>query len=144
MRILAIDYGDKRLGLAIGSTETGLGTPLEAIKSGGWDRDVIRLSRIIKEQGAEAIVIGLPLNMDGTEGRRAEITRKFGALLQVATTLQVHYHDERLTSKEAHSLLAQSGLSRQRRELLVDSVSAQLILESWVRYENNQSNRESP
>jgi len=133
MKILAIDYGDKRLGLAIGSAEIGLGTPLEAIKSGGWDRDIVRLCRIIAEQSIKAIVIGLPLNMDGSEGRRAEITRKFGDLLKTASALEVYYHDERLTSKEAHSLLAQSGLSRQKRELMVDSVSAQLILESWVK-----------
>ena len=133
MKILAVDYGDKRLGLAIGSTEIGLATPLDAIKSGGWDRDIVRLCRIIKEQGVEVVVIGLPLNMDGTEGRRSEITRKFGDLLKIASALDVHYHDERLTSKEAHSLLAQSGLSRQKRELMVDSVSAQLILESWVK-----------
>ena len=133
MRILAIDYGDKRLGLAAGSVETGFAAPLEAIKSGGWDRDIVRLCRIIKEQEVGAVVIGLPLNMDGTEGRRAQITRKFGDLLKAASLLEVYYHDERLTSKDAHSLLAQSGLSRQRRELMVDSVSAQLILESWLK-----------
>ena len=114
-------------------TETGFASPLGTIKSGGWDRDVLILSRIVTEQSAEAIVLGLPLNMDGSEGKRAEITRKFGDLLKAATMLEVHYHDERLTSKEAHSLLAQRGLSRQKRDLVIDSVSAQLILESWMK-----------
>ena len=133
MVYLSIDYGDRRIGLAAGSIETGLAEPLGSINSGGWTKDIAKIVRIAKERGAAAVVIGLPLNMDGSEGRRAEITRKFGGLLGDASGLPIIYHDERMTSREASGLLARSGLSRQRRQLIIDSVSAQLILEGYFR-----------
>jgi len=137
MLYLGIDYGDKRIGLATISPDTGLSTPLDPLKSGGWARDIPKIVRIIQERDITGIVIGLPLNMDGSEGRRAEVTRKFGALLADASGLQIIYHDERLTSREADSILAQNGLNRQKRQLIIDSVCAQLILESYFAQTSN-------
>jgi len=137
MVYLGIDYGDRRIGLAIGSADTGLAAPLEPINSKGWVIDIEKIVKTAKERGAAAVVIGLPLNMDGSEGRRAEITRKFGGLLSDACGMPVIYHDERLTSREADSLLARSGLNRQKRQIMIDSVCAQLILEGYFRGELN-------
>jgi len=133
MRYLGIDYGDRQIGLAAGSIDTGLAARLPVLKSHGWERDIRRIIETLAAENIGAIVIGLPLNMDGTEGKRAEITRKFGALLEDASGLNVIYHDERLTSREATSLLLSQGYSRQRIRPILDSVSARLILEDYFR-----------
>ncbi len=101
MRLLAVDLGDKRTGLAIGDTETRSVFPLTTLHVPRGDPLVAEVAKALQEHGADAIVVGLPLNMDGTEGPRAELTRAFGDQLAACAEVPVHYQDERLTSFEA-------------------------------------------
>lgn len=132
MRALGLDLGTKTIGLAVtdelGLTAQGLPT---------WERvgprkDVAELTRLAREYGVDRFVIGLPLNMDGSEGPRAEATKKFGATLEEATKLPVIYWDERLTTVAAQRVLLEADLSRKRRKEVIDQVAASLILQGWL------------
>ncbi len=101
MRLLAVDLGDKRTGLATGDTETGTVFPVTTLHIAIGGALTAAIASAATEHGAEAIVLGLPLNMDGTEGGRAAATRSFGNTIEAASGLPVHYQDERLTSFEA-------------------------------------------
>ncbi len=101
MRLLAVDLGDKRTGLATGDSETGSVFPVTTLHIPIGERLTAAIAAAAVEHGAQTIVLGLPLNMDGTEGPRAAATRAFGDTVAVATALPVHYQDERLTSFEA-------------------------------------------
>ncbi len=101
MRLLAVDLGDKRTGLASGDTETGVVFPITTLHIAIGQPLVQAIADASREHGAEAIVLGLPLNMDGSEGPRAVQTRAFGNTIHEATGVPVHFQDERLTSFEA-------------------------------------------
>ncbi len=93
MRYLAIDLGDKRTGLAVGDDETGLATPAATLPVAPGPPLVDAILRMIRELDADTLVLGLPLNADGSEGPRAKLTRRFGVLLQNATDVPLHYPD---------------------------------------------------
>ena len=132
MRIMAIDYGDARTGLAV-SDLTGTLTG-EAWTVAEWNAE--RMAQIIAREaaarGVERLVLGLPKNMDGTEGPRAEACRAFAALLQSQTALPVVMWDERRTSVEAHAILHASGKRMKAHKKQVDAVAASLILEGYL------------
>ena len=132
MHYLAIDLGDRRTGLATGDDDTGLVTPLVVLEvpAGAPLLDAIR--RAVDEHGPDAIVLGLPLNMDGTEGERAAVTRAFGETLASAIGLPVHCHDERLTTDAADSLMARSGRTRGQKKRLRDALAAAEILRDFL------------
>lgn len=119
-RILAIDWGSKRLGLALGSTEAKLPRPFKIVDNtkDSWNK----LAEIIKSEDAEKIVIGLPRNMDGSEGAQARTVRQFGKELSEYLKLPVVFQDETLTSVAA----SQSGLTR------VDAEAAAIILQDYL------------
>ncbi len=132
MRIMAIDYGDRRVGLAV-SDATGL------ICGEAWtmeERDMGRASRRISQAAAERdvsrLVLGLPRNMDGSEGPRAEKTRLFKDLLEKDSGLPVILWDERRSSVEAHAILHANGKREKRHRETVDAVAASLILEGYL------------
>jgi len=127
MRLLGVDLGDKRTGLASGDTETGVVFPITTlhIPIGPALSDAVLAA--VKEHAADAIVLGLPLNMDGTEGPRAKTTRAFGDGLTAVGAVPVHYQDERLTSFEA--------AQRTRGERLpqgADAHAAAVLLEEFL------------
>ena len=132
MRVLAVDYGDRRTGLAF----SDLGGVLcgEAFTVEEWDPERLagRIADECRTRGAGRIVLGLPKNMDGTEGPRAETCRAFAALLQSQTTLPVVMWDERRTSVEAHAILHASGKRMKAHKKQVDAVAASLILEGYL------------
>jgi putative Holliday junction resolvase len=132
MRVMAIDYGDARIGLAV-SDPTGL------LAGEAWtmeERDAARAaSRIADEarrRSAGLLVLGLPRNMDGTEGPRAEKTRRFAHLLEAASGLEVLFWDERRSSVEAHAILHAGGKKMKKHRGTVDAVAASLILEGYL------------
>ena len=127
MRLLAVDLGDKRTGLATGDTTTTTCFPLEVLHIQRGDALIKAVANASREQGADAIVLGLPLNMDGTEGPRAVLTREFGACVAEATDLPVHYIDERLTSYEA-----EHRLRGQRHGPESDALAALILLEEFM------------
>jgi putative Holliday junction resolvase len=133
MRILAIDYGDRRLGLAI-SDPTGLiASGLPTIERSGPKEDVTdHLRRICQEQGVERIIVGLPINMDGSRGPRAEVSEQFAQALREELDMEVETWDERLTTAQAERAMLAADLSRKKRKKRRDQVAAQILLQSYL------------
>jgi putative Holliday junction resolvase len=133
VRFLGIDYGTKRIGLAVGDSEGTPALPLDEVASRGRPADdAVLILPYVREYEITALVIGLPLNMDGSEGRQAEITRTFGNALSRIAGCPVHYWDERLTTRAAAERLQSQGLSRAKRRSRRDRVAAQIILQEFL------------
>ena len=132
MRILGIDYGDARVGVAVsdplGLTAQGVGT----IKNTGRKFLMSELEKVLTQYKPERIVIGMPKNMDGTEGPRAEKSRMVAQRLTDATGLEVVLWDERRSSIEAHGILHANGRKEKKHRQTVDAVAASLILEGYL------------
>jgi putative Holliday junction resolvase len=134
-RILAVDYGRVRLGLAV-SDALGLAShPLPALRRGTKDTDLAALRAVLAERDVRRLVVGLPLNMNGSEGPMAAEARAFGTWLGTATGLPVEYEDERLSTDEAEEFLRSAGLRPSDRKKLRDSVAAAVILRSVLERE---------
>lgn len=132
MRALGLDLGTKTIGLAV-SDELGITAQgLQTIERRGPRKDLEALAERVAEYAVDRFVIGLPLNMDGSEGSRADFTRKFGAGLEELTKLPVIYWDERLTTVAAHRALREIDASRKKRREVIDQVAAVLILQGWL------------
>jgi putative Holliday junction resolvase len=132
MRILGIDYGRRRLGLALSDEEGILASPLPVHERRNEEEDLAFLSRLVSERKVARIVLGLPLNMDGSCGEMTKETLSFAETIRECTHLPVVTFDERLTSIEAERVLVQADLSRKRRKNLRDSLSAVLILQGYL------------
>ncbi len=131
--VLGIDYGSKRIGLAVGNTDGGIASPLATVQVRGSLADQIEaVVAYARQYEVSAFVVGLPLNMDDTEGPQARVTRRFGRELTRCTGQTVHYFDERLSSITADELLGQGELSRKKRKARHDRVAAQVILQGFL------------
>ena len=130
---MGIDYGQVRIGIALTDLMKLIASPYEVYKSVSKSSDLEYFAKLVKEKEVEKIVIGLPLNMDGSEGKRAIATRQFGEALQSKTGLPVVYQDERLSSVEAEEYLLSADVRRDKRKNLIDKVSASIILEEYLR-----------
>jgi len=134
-RILAIDYGHVRLGLAV-SDALGLAShPLPALRRTTPDQDLAALRAVVADREVARLVVGLPLNMDGSEGRMAVEARAFGAWVARELALPVAFEDERLSTDEAEEFLRAAGLRPSDRKKLRDSVAAAVILRSVLERE---------
>ncbi|WP_200884503.1 Holliday junction resolvase RuvX [Erwinia oleae] len=129
--LLAFDFGTKSIGVAIGQQLTGTARPLNAIKAQDGIPDWSKVELLLKEWQPDAVVVGLPLNMDGTEQPLTARARKFANRLHGRFGIQVHLHDERLSTVEARADLFSRGGFRALNKGSVDSLSAVIILESW-------------
>ena len=130
--LIGLDHGSRRIGVAVGDTETGMAFARAAIIRRNLEVDLAAIEALVSAESAELIVIGLPLNMDGTEGRQAASAMAFGERL-VARRIRVAYLDERLSSWEAAERLAEAGRRRPRRESgELDSTAARLILQQYL------------
>ena len=138
-KYLAVDYGDARTGLAecdlSGSIATGIGT----IKEGGMRKTAVRVAKEAAERGCVRIVIGLPKNMDGSQGSRTDTVRAFGDLLAEQTEIPIVYFDERMTTMVAYRYLGATETFGKRRREAVDTLSAQIILQDYLAWEKNHS-----
>jgi putative Holliday junction resolvase len=132
VRYLAVDLGAKRTGLAAGDDVVGLVQPVEVVQVPRGPALLDALARAVDRHGPDALVVGLPLNMDGTEGGATAEVRTFGAALAGRVKLPVHYHDERLSSFEADQRMARSGRTHREKKELRDALAACAILESWL------------
>ena len=132
MRIMAIDYGDARTGVAISDPSGFLTGFTTVVPSRKPEKALEDLIRIAAEHKVEHLVVGLPKNMDGTEGPRAELCRSFAAELERATGLPLTLWDERRTTVEAHNILSQHNYHGKKRKDTVDAVAASLILEGYL------------
>jgi putative Holliday junction resolvase len=131
-RILGIDYGKARIGLALSDPLGVTAQPLEVIRVYEMQKALSRIASIVKERDVRGIVLGLPLNMDGSVGPQAAETRSFAALLEVETGLKPVEWDERLTSRQALSALGQQERSWRKRQEKLDAVAAQILLQSYL------------
>ena len=134
-RILAIDYGRARHGLAVSDGLGLAGRPLPALQRKDEAKDLAVLRRVNEEHDVRRLVVGLPLNMDGSEGEMATEVRVFAGRLESALGLPVLLEDERLSTDEAESLLREGGLRPSERRALRDSVAAAVILRSVLERE---------
>ena len=132
MRIVCVDLGDVRTGLAAGDDVVGLVQPLKVIEERDERRRLEKVADAIAEHGADLVLVGLPINMDDTEGPRAKAARAFGAALSERCGLAVEFHDERLSSFEADESLKGSGLTRKGKKRIQDAVAAATILQDWL------------
>ena len=131
-RIMGIDYGDARTGVALSDLLCSIVGSTTVVPSRNQEKALADIVRIAKENEVGKIVMGLPRNMDGTEGPRAALCREFAAVLVEATGLEVVMWDERRTTVEAHNILSQHNYHGQKRKNTVDAVAASLILEGYL------------
>lgn len=132
LRYLCIDLGDKRTGLASGDDVTRFVSPLLVLEIRRGPALVDAAAKAVAAHAPDALVIGLPLNMDGTEGDRAKIVRAFAAELEERTGLPVHLQDERLTSDAADAAMARSGRTHRQKKRLRDALAAAEILRDYL------------
>lgn len=129
---MAIDYGDTRTGLAVCDKNQVLATPAGFITESYAPKLAAAILIKVKEYGAEKLVLGLPKNMDGSIGFRAEKCKAFAETLMEVTSLEVVFADERLTTVSAHRALSTDGVSSKKRKQSVDTLSAVIILQSYI------------
>ena len=127
--LMGLDLGTKTIGVAVSDTFQSVATPLETIKRRQFSKDAARLLEIVAERNVGAIVLGMPLNMDGTEGPRAQSTRAFARNLEKLCPLPITFWDERLSTVAAERALLEADTSRKRRSEVIDHVAASYILQ---------------
>lgn len=129
---LGFDYGTKHLGIAVGSTDSGLAEPVSTLAVRAGLPDWQALDRLVREWQPRALVVGLPLNMDDSENTMTRAARKFGHRLQGRYNLPVHWVDERLTSVAAKQTLTDAGVPPRRHKVRMDRLAAQAILQAFL------------
>lgn len=134
MRVLAIDYGDARTGVAVSDALGMIIGQTTVIHSRNPQKTAQELARLVKECGAERLVMGFPRNMDGSEGPRAALYREFAALVEQECQMPVVLWDERRTTVEAHNILSDCNYHGKKRKNTVDAVAASLILEGYLSF----------
>jgi len=132
-RVAGVDYGRKRIGVAICDAHRILSSPLCVRQTTGDAKaDAVFFRKLVAEEGIVGFVVGLPIHADGTDSRMSAEVERFGGWLASETGLPVVFHDERYSSREATGLLAGSGLSRGRKKERTDAIAAQVVLSSWL------------
>jgi len=132
MRILALDHGTKRIGVAVSDELKIIATPLEFIPAEPFAAFLERLKQILQDKEVELVLIGMPRNMDGSYGPAALKVQEFVAVLRAAITVPIQTWDERLTSALANRFLLQGNVRREERKQKVDKMAAALLLQSWL------------
>ncbi len=127
--IAGLDFGEKTIGVAISDLRRQVGNPLETLRRVKFTQDAAKLLALLATRGAHGIILGLPLNMDASEGPRAQATRAFARNLAALTDLPITYWDERLSTVAATRALLEADASRKRRKEVIDAVAAGFILQ---------------
>ena len=138
MVILGVDLGKARTGVAVCDKSELLASPVEVVNEHNRERLLERVAQLAKDRRAEQIVVGLPRNMDGSEGESAQNARAFGAELAEKTGLPVGFSDERGTTITAHGFLNETNTRGKRRKATVDAVAATIILQDYLDYRRNR------
>jgi putative Holliday junction resolvase len=131
-RLLGIDFGTVRIGLAVSDSEHRIASPLGQYRRAGRDKDAQHFRRLIEQEEIGSCVIGLPIHLSGREGDKAKEARAFAAWLTVETGLAVAFWDERFTTVEAENSLLAAGLTNKKRKARRDQVAAQILLQSYI------------
>ena len=133
-RIMGVDYGDARTGIAISDLLCSIVGTTTVIHSRNADKTIAQILELIKKNDVGEIAVGLPKNMDGSEGPRAQLCREFAQQLEEAASLPVKLWDERRTTVEAHQILSEHNYHGKKRKETVDAVAASLILEGYLAF----------
>lgn len=141
MRYLALDVGERRIGVALSDETATLATGLDTLTRVGPRKDAQAVAALVRRHGPAAVIIGLPLNMDGTAGAQAEKVRAFVDGLKRHITVPIVERDERLTTVEAHEILRKSGVAWGQRGALLDKVSAVVILQEYLDHQRAAATR---
>ncbi len=131
-RVLALDFGKKRIGLAVSDPLGVTAQGLETLHRTRIRDDLEALSRLVRDYNVRLILVGMPLHMSGGESRQSEYTREFSERLQQHTGVPVRYWDERWTSVQAERVLRESGMGKEKRASAIDRLSAVILLESYL------------
>ena len=131
-RILGVDFGDTRTGLAVSDASRFLASGIGYVSPGGIEKTADKVAQVAREEGVSAVVVGLPKNMDGSEGFRAEAVRAFAALLAEYTDIPYAFYDERLSTAEAHQILNLTDVGGKKRKKVIDTLSAEIILQNYL------------
>ena len=134
MRVMGIDYGDARTGIAMSDLLCSIVGSTRVIHSRNPEKTLLEIQKLVQENQITEICVGLPKNMDGTEGPRAQLCREFAARVEQTTGLCVHLWDERRTTVEAHNILSEHNYHGKKRKNTVDAVAASLILEGYLAF----------
>ena len=129
LRLLGLDLGEKTIGLALSDTSLSIASPMRTLKRGKFAADALLLDHIISEHGVGGLVVGLPLNMDGSDGPKAQSARAFGRNWANRSPLPLVFQDERLSTSAVTRTLLEADASRRRRDELVDKMAAAYILQ---------------
>jgi len=129
MRLLGLDLGEKTIGLALSDTSRSVATPMETLRRSKFSADAEKIEKVLAEHGVGAIVIGLPLNMDGSDGPSSQSARAFGRNLAARLTAPIVFWDERLSTVAVTRALLDADASRRRRAEVVDKMAAAYILQ---------------
>lgn len=132
MRIIGLDYGEARIGVAVSDLLGTIANPLDTISEKDREKQLEKVLEVIEREKADKIVVGLPKRMDGTLGHRAEYTKAFAEELSERCSLPLVMWDERLSSSEAHRMLEAGGVSGKKRKTKVDKIAAVLILQTYL------------
>lgn len=132
MRYLALDVGERRIGVALSDETATLASGLDTLTRVGPRKDALAVADLVRLHDAAALIVGLPLNMDGTAGAQAEKVRAFVYGLKRHVAVPIVERDERLTTVEAHEILRKSGVAWSQRAALLDKVSAVVILQEYL------------
>lgn len=136
-KYLGVDYGDKRTGLAECDVSGMLAGGIGTISEGGMRKTAIRVAKEAESRSCKRIIIGLPKNMDGSEGPRADVVKAFAEILAEQTSIPIDFYDERMTTMVAYRYLGETGTFGKKRREAVDTLSAELILQSYLDRERN-------
>ncbi|MCH5192691.1 MAG: Holliday junction resolvase RuvX [Oscillospiraceae bacterium] len=139
MRIMSVDYGDSRTGIAVCDSGEILASPLTVITEYNFERCAEKVAELAKKEKAELIVVGHPKNMDGSEGKRAEKCAEFARLAGELSGLPTKLWDERRTTVTAHNYLNETNVRGKKRKAVVDAVAATIILESYLAYKKSKA-----
>ena len=131
-RLMGIDYGDKRVGIALSDALCIISSAFEVYQSKDEDDAITHIAKLVKDYNVSDIAFGLPLNMDGSEGERAIIHKAIGQKLEQISGAKVHFVDERLTSSEAEDYLREARVKWEDRKKVIDKISAQIILQTYM------------
>ena len=134
MRVMGIDYGDARTGIAMSDLLCSIVGSTTVIHSRNPEKTLAEICKLVTDNQVTEICMGLPKNMDGTEGPRAQLCREFAQKVQDATGMEVHLWDERRTTVEAHNILSEHNYHGKKRKNTVDAVAASLILEGYLAF----------
>ena len=140
-KYLGVDYGDVRTGLAECDISGMLASGITTIKEGGMRNTANRVAAEAAARSCKKIIIGLPKNMDGSEGSRADVIKAFAEILSTLTDIPIDFYDERMSTMVAYRYLGESGAYGKRRREAVDTLSAEIILQGYLDREKNQNKK---